>query len=81
MILDRALVRLLPAVPRPVVRSISSRYIAGPELSDASATVRARHCDSFETGTFAFDVAGAVTNFRTVRNFPRAMCLYKCKSA
>ena len=41
MILDRALVRLLPAVPRPVVRSISSRYIAGPELSDASATVRA----------------------------------------
>jgi proline dehydrogenase len=41
VILDRAIVRLLPAVPRPVVRSISSRYIAGPELSDASATVRA----------------------------------------
>jgi proline dehydrogenase len=41
MLLDKAIVRLLPAVPRPVVRHISSRYIAGPELEDASATVRA----------------------------------------
>jgi proline dehydrogenase len=41
MILDKAIVRMLPVVPRPVVRSISSRYIAGPALSDASATVRA----------------------------------------
>jgi proline dehydrogenase len=40
-VLDRALVRLLPAVPRAVVRHISSRYIAGAELSDATATVRA----------------------------------------
>jgi proline dehydrogenase len=40
-VLDRALVRLLPAVPRAVVRHISSRYIAGPELADATATVRA----------------------------------------
>ncbi len=40
-LLDRAIVRLLPAVPRPVVRHISSRYIAGPELTDATATVRA----------------------------------------
>ena len=40
-LLDRAIVRFLPAVPRPVVRHISSRYIAGPELVDATATVRA----------------------------------------
>ena len=40
MLLDRAIVRLLPAVPRPVVRRISSRYIAGDRLSDATATVR-----------------------------------------
>jgi len=40
-LLDRAIVRVLPAVPRPVVRHISSRYIAGPELVDATATVRA----------------------------------------
>ena len=36
---DRALVRLLPAVPRPVVRRISSRYIAGTTLDDAEGTV------------------------------------------
>ena len=40
MILDRAIVRLLPAVPRPVVQKLSQRYIAGPELKDARATVR-----------------------------------------
>jgi len=40
VLLDRAIVRLLPAVPRPVVRRISSRYIAGDRLSDATATVR-----------------------------------------
>jgi proline dehydrogenase len=39
-ILDRALVRLLPAVPRPVVRRLSSRYIAGSECSDAMRVVR-----------------------------------------
>ena len=40
MLLDRALVRLLPAVPRPVVRRISERYIAGEELADAVRVVR-----------------------------------------
>jgi proline dehydrogenase len=40
VILDRALVRLLPAVPKPVVQKLSERYIAGPELKDARATVR-----------------------------------------
>jgi proline dehydrogenase len=40
-LIDRALVRVLPAVPRPIVRQVSSRYIAGSELADASATVRA----------------------------------------
>ena len=40
-ILDRAIVRLLPVVPRPVVRRISSRYIAGSELGDATRVVRA----------------------------------------
>jgi proline dehydrogenase len=40
VIFDRAIVRLLPAVPRPVVQKLSERYIAGPELKDARATVR-----------------------------------------
>jgi proline dehydrogenase len=39
-IFDRAIVRLLPAVPRPVVQKLSSRYIAGPELKDAREAVR-----------------------------------------
>ncbi len=39
-LLDRAIVRFLPAVPRPLVQKLSSRYIAGPELKDARATVR-----------------------------------------
>ena len=39
-IFDRAIVRLLPAVPRPVVERLAQRYIAGPELKDARETVR-----------------------------------------
>jgi proline dehydrogenase len=39
-ILDRAIVRLLPAVPRPLVQKLSERYIAGPELKDARGAVR-----------------------------------------
>jgi proline dehydrogenase len=39
-LVDRAIVRLLPAVPRPVVQKLSERYIAGPELKDARETVR-----------------------------------------
>jgi proline dehydrogenase len=38
--LDRAIVRLLPAVPKPVVRRLSSPYIAGPTLEDAVRVVR-----------------------------------------
>jgi proline dehydrogenase len=38
-LLDRAIVRLLPAVPKPVVRRISERYIAGTELEDACRVV------------------------------------------
>jgi len=39
-LLDRAIVRLLPAVPKPVVQRLSSRYIAGPTLDDAVRVVR-----------------------------------------
>jgi proline dehydrogenase len=38
-LLDRAAVTLLPAVPKPVVRRLSSRYIAGSELEDARRVV------------------------------------------
>ncbi|MEO8290002.1 MAG: proline dehydrogenase family protein [Gaiellaceae bacterium] len=39
-LLDRALVRALPAVPRPVVKRLSARYIAGSKLADACRVVR-----------------------------------------
>jgi len=38
-LLDRAIVRLLPAVPRPVVQRLSARYIAGPTLADVRRVV------------------------------------------
>ena len=38
-LLDRAIVRALPAVPKTVVRRLSARYIAGPELADARRVV------------------------------------------
>jgi proline dehydrogenase len=40
-LLDRAIVRVLPAVPKPVVKRLSSRYIAGDELADACRVVKA----------------------------------------
>jgi proline dehydrogenase len=42
-LLDRAFVRLLPGVPRPVVQKLSVRYIAGPELLDACRVIRAEN--------------------------------------
>lgn len=39
-ILDRAIVRTLPAVPRSVVKRLSAHYIAGPEIADACRAVR-----------------------------------------
>jgi proline dehydrogenase len=38
-VLDRVFVRLLPAVPRPVVQRVSAPYIAGATLDDARRTV------------------------------------------
>jgi proline dehydrogenase len=38
-LLDRAIARVLPAVPRPVVRALASTYIAGPTLEDAVGVV------------------------------------------
>src|SRR3712207_6819350 len=39
-ILDKAIANSVPAIPRPVVRRISRRYIAGDTLAEAVATVR-----------------------------------------
>ena len=39
-ILSRAIVRTLPAVPKPIVRKISERYIAGTRVEDACRVVK-----------------------------------------
>ena len=44
-IFDRAIVRILPAVPKPVVRRISERYIAGTELEDACRVVERENAE------------------------------------
>jgi proline dehydrogenase len=39
-IVDRAIANSVPVIPRPIVKRISSRYIAGDTLEDAISTVR-----------------------------------------
>jgi proline dehydrogenase len=39
LLLDRAIVRMLPAVPRPVVHRLAGRYIAGATAADACRVV------------------------------------------
>jgi proline dehydrogenase len=54
-LLDRAIVNVLPAMPKGVVRRISSRYIAGTEVADACRVVSQLN----ETGKMAtIDVLG-----------------------
>ena len=40
-IVDRAIANSVPVIPRPIVKKISSRYIAGDTLDEAVETVRA----------------------------------------
>jgi proline dehydrogenase len=44
-LLDKALVRMLPVVPKPVVQLFSSRYIAGTTLGEAVEVVRGLNRD------------------------------------
>jgi proline dehydrogenase len=69
-LLDRTIVRLLPAVPKPVVQLFSSRYIAGTTLADAVAVVR-RLNDSGKVATV--DVLGEeITHEEEARLIARA---------
>ena len=69
---DRAIVRLLPAVPKPVVRRIAERYVAGTELDDAVRVV----LDLNAHGKMAtIDVlAEAITNSDEAQEIVRAYC-------
>jgi proline dehydrogenase len=44
-LLDRAIVRALPVVPKPIVQLISSRYIAGKRLTEACRVVSRLNSD------------------------------------
>jgi proline dehydrogenase len=52
---DKAIVRVLPAVPRPVVKRLSDRYIAGETVAEAMAVVRDLNADG---RTATIDVLG-----------------------
>jgi proline dehydrogenase len=69
-LLDRAIARVLPAVPRPLVRALASPYIAGPSLEDAVAVVRRLNAE----GKLAtVDVLGEeVTHAEEARELGRA---------
>ena len=60
-IFDRAIVRVLPAVPRPVVKRLSSRYIAGTTLAEASEVVRELNTQGKEA---TLDVLGEEVTLR-----------------
>jgi len=71
-LLDKAIVRMLPAVPKPVVQLFSSRYIAGSTIDDAVATVRARN-DEGKMATI--DVLGEeITRESEARAIAQAYC-------
>jgi proline dehydrogenase len=60
-ILDRAIVRALPAVPRPVVKRLSRRYIAGTTLTEACEVVRELNAQGKEA---TLDVLGEEVTLR-----------------
>jgi proline dehydrogenase len=69
-LLDRAIARVLPAVPRPLVRALASPYIAGATLEDAVGVVRRLNAE----GKLAtIDVLGEeVTHAEEAREIARA---------
>ncbi len=60
-IIDRAIVRALPAVPRQVVKRLSSRYIAGTTLTEACDVVRELNSQGKEA---TLDVLGEEVTLR-----------------
>jgi proline dehydrogenase len=69
-LLDRAIARVLPAVPKPLVRALASPYIAGPTLEAAVTVVRRLNGE----GKLAtIDVLGEeITNDEEAREIGRA---------
>ncbi len=59
---NKLIVACLPLVPRPIIRKISSRYIAGDFLADAMTTARRLHADEGARSTV--DVLGEFVDSR-----------------
>ena len=74
-LLDRLVVRTLPLVPKPIVRKVASRYVAGETLEEAVSLVRRLNAE----GCLAtLDVLGEDTERpqdadRTVAEYARAL--------
>jgi len=62
IMLSNLIVRLMPLVPKPIIRSISRRYIAGDLLDDAIATARRLHDN--EGARTTIDVLGEFVDNR-----------------
>ena len=73
--LNRLLVKSLPLVPKPVVRSIASRYVAGESLADALATVRALNAERCMAtlDVLGEDIVGLDETDPTVRAYQSAL--------
>jgi proline dehydrogenase len=74
-ILDRAIANSVPAIPRPVVRRISRRYIAGDTLEEAVDTVRELNRSG---GVATIDLLGESTESkadaaRTLREYEKVI--------
>ena len=74
-IVDKAIANSVPAIPRPIVKRISSRYIAGDTLDEAISTVRVLN----EGGCLAtIDLLGESTESKgdataTLRNYEKVL--------
>ena len=74
-IVDKAIANSVPAIPRPIVKRISSRYIAGDTLDEALSTVR----DLNEQGCVAtIDFLGESTESKadataTLKNYEKVV--------
>ena len=74
-VLNAAIVRTLPLVPKPIVRRIASRYVAGETLDDALATVAALNREGCMAtlDVLGEDITGLHETESTVLAYQRAL--------
>jgi proline dehydrogenase len=74
-VVNRAIVAAMPLVPRPIVRRIASRYVAGETLDQALETVRALNAEGCMAtlDVLGEDVEREVESEVTVAEYLRAL--------